>query len=97
MDYTKVNKDVYLQLASVNGQGKYTLTNVTRVYEKYNPLNNVRGDLNGDKVVDVTDVNIMIDMVLGKQAVTTAADLTGDGNVDVADVNALIDIVLGKS
>ena len=56
----------------------------------------VRGDLNGNGTVDVADVNIMIDMVLGKQAPTPAADLNNNGTVDVSDVNALIDIVLGK-
>ena len=56
-----------------------------------------RGDLNGDDSVDVSDVSIMIDMVLGKQEQDlSVADLNGDGNVDVSDVNALIDIVLGK-
>ena len=60
----------------------------------------VRGDLNGDGEVDVTDVDIMIDLVLGKNnpalkpdAVT---DLTGDGQVDVSDVDIIIDLVLGK-
>ena len=57
----------------------------------------VRGDLNNDGVVDVSDVSIMIDMVLGKQTQDlTTADLSGDGNVDVSDVSSLIDIVLGK-
>lgn len=56
----------------------------------------VRGDLNGDGKADVADVNIMIDMVLGKQAPVNAADLNNNGVVDVSDVNLLIDIVLGK-
>ena len=57
----------------------------------------VRGDLNNDDIVDVSDVNIMIDMVLGKQEKDFAlADLTGDGKIDVSDVSILIDIVLGK-
>ena len=57
----------------------------------------VRGDLDGNGIVDIADVNIMIDMVLGKQDVTPAADLDGNGIVDIADVNILIDIVLGKA
>lgn len=54
------------------------------------------GDLNGDDIVDVTDVNIIIDMVLGKRDTTPESDLNGDNQVDVSDVNQLIDIVLGK-
>ena len=59
----------------------------------------VRGDINGDGVVDVSDVNIAIDIVLGKDSNDNyggRADLDGNGIVDVSDVNALIDIVLGK-
>ena len=57
----------------------------------------LRGDLNGDGLVDVSDVNIIIDMVLGKQTPDLAkADLNGDGQVDVTDVSSVIDIVLGK-
>ena len=55
------------------------------------------GDLNNDGQVDVTDVNIMIDMVLGKvETDINLADLDGNNMVDVSDVNAIIDIVLGK-
>ena len=58
-----------------------------------------RGDLNGDGQVDVTDVSIAIDIVLGKDSNDNyggLADLSGDGNVDVTDVSLIIDIVLGK-
>ena len=56
----------------------------------------VRGDVNGDGIVDVTDVNMAIDIVLGKASYKAAADLDSNGLVDVSDVNAIIDIVLGK-
>lgn len=56
------------------------------------------GDLNGDEQVDVSDVDVLIDMVLGKRTGDiTAADLDGNGTIDVADVNLIIDIVLGKT
>ena len=55
-------------------------------------------DLNGDGLVDVSDVNIVIDIVLGKQPreAYPTSDLTGDDIVDVSDVNILIDVVLGR-
>ena len=57
----------------------------------------VWGDLNFDGIVDVTDVSIAIDMVLGKREPDLLlADLDGNGMVDVSDVGMLIDIVLGK-
>ena len=57
-----------------------------------------KGDLNGDGIVDVSDVNLMIDMVLGKSDLNyNTADLNADSTIDVSDVNALIDIVLSKA
>ena len=58
-----------------------------------------RGDLNGDGNVDVSDVSLLIDLILGKDvAVVDGAvtDLDGDGNTDVTDVSLLIDMILGK-
>ncbi len=56
----------------------------------------VTGDVNGDGIVDISDVNTVINMVLGKEDKTDAADVTGDGTVDISDVNAIINIMLGK-
>ncbi len=56
----------------------------------------VIGDINGDGVVDIADVNAVINMMLGKVEAVPAADLNGDGSVDIADVNAVINIMLGK-
>ena len=61
--------------------------------------NLMTGDLNGDGQVDVTDVSLLIDVVLGKNPTLVegaVTDLNNDGNVDVTDVSLLIDIVLGK-
>ena len=56
----------------------------------------VRGDLNGDGFVDVTDLGALINILLGKAQFIPAADLTGDSMVDITDVSRLIDIILGK-
>lgn len=58
-----------------------------------------KGDVNGDGVVDVSDANIVINIILGNDDAANydgRADVTGDGDVDVADVNALINIILGN-
>ena len=57
----------------------------------------VIGDLNDDGKVDVSDVNIAINIILGgtdNEQLKALADLTGDGKVDVSDVNTLINIIL---
>lgn len=56
----------------------------------------VTGDVNGDGTVDVSDVNEVINMILGKAVMDTVADLDGNGTVDVTDVNQIINIILGK-
>ena len=60
----------------------------------------LRGDVNGDGMVDVSDVNIVINIMLGKDSADNydgRAYLTqGDTTVDVSDVNAVINIMLGK-
>ena len=58
-------------------------------------LPSATGDVSGDLQCDVTDVNMVIDMVLGKSPVSWRADFDGNGVVDVADVNRVIDFVLG--
>lgn len=58
------------------------------------------GDVNGDNIVDVEDVNAAINIIL---KVKTPADYPGsaemnnDGTIDVEDVNAIINIILSNS
>ena len=56
----------------------------------------VKGDVNGDGKVDISDVNAVINAVLGKVEVTPTADVTGDNQVDISDVNYIINVMLGK-
>jgi hypothetical protein len=55
----------------------------------------VHGDVNGDREVNIADVNAVIDMILGGSGNTAAADVNGDGEINIADINAVIDIILG--
>ncbi len=54
------------------------------------------GDVTGDGKIDVSDVNMTINMMLGKAEQTAQADVNGDGKVDVSDVNQVINLMLGK-
>ena len=58
-----------------------------------------RGDVNNDGEVDINDVTVLIDVILGKNVEynAQAADCNtdgGDGTTDINDVTALIDFVL---
>lgn len=56
------------------------------------------GDVNGDGVVDIADVNTLINVILGDvdaQTYGRRAYVNDDDVVDIADVNAVINIILG--
>ena len=55
----------------------------------------LRGDVDSDGHVDINDVTLLIDVVLGKNVVYNANEAdcntaTGDGTIDIDDVTALI-------
>ncbi|MCQ2287715.1 MAG: choice-of-anchor J domain-containing protein [Muribaculaceae bacterium] len=59
------------------------------------------GDVNGDKVVDVSDITVLLNVILGKTsgyrpATIGLCDLNGDSTVDTTDLNILVNIILGK-
>ena len=52
--------------------------------------------MNGDGKVNVSDVTMLINMILGITPVDAArADINGDTKVNVSDVTSLINIILG--
>ena len=64
----------------------------------YEVLGTIKGDVNGDGKVNVSDVTALINMILGITTTDqTRADVNGDGKVNVSDVTALINLILGIS
>lgn len=77
--------DLFLYVPG-NGLAAYTLTA------------GVLGDVNGDRAVDIVDVNAVINAMLGRPGADVPDghyDVTGDGLLDVSDVNLIISIMLG--
>lgn len=63
--------------------------------EDPNPL---RGDVDGNGTVNVSDVTELVNMILGITAKNAAvADVDGNGVVNVSDVTELVNIILGVS
>ena len=52
------------------------------------------GDMNGDGILDIEDVTIMISMLLSGEELPSYADLNGDSVVDIDDVVMLISMLL---
>ena len=73
----------------------------TRIMDMYIPINLhelLIGDIDGNKIIDVEDLNCLINILLKNESVgnyTFAnADINRDKVIDVEDVNLLIDILL---
>ena len=58
----------------------------------------INGDVNGDEVVDVDDLNVVINIMVRKANFEDwpAADVDGSGIVDVDDLNHIINIMVHK-
>lgn len=57
----------------------------------------IQGDINGDREVNIADINAVIDIILGSDVsdyVRSRADVNSDGEVNIADINVIIDIIL---
>ena len=57
------------------------------------------GDVHGDGVVDIDDVTMQINVVLGNPVtgfISANADLNGDERIDIDDVTLMINMVLGN-
>ena len=86
------NYNIYGIICKVNGELRFNPV----AFEVYVAPSFLRGDVNNDKTVDVTDVTALIDYVLGNNtdANQQAADCNLDTHVDIDDVTALINFVL---
>ena len=57
----------------------------------------IRGDINGDREVNIADINTVNDIIFGSDVsdyVRSRADVNSDGEVNIADINVIIDIIL---
>ena len=58
------------------------------------------GDVNGDGQVDVSDVNVLVNIILDKESASAYGDRAyvtgGDKLIDIADINLVIEIMLNE-
>ena len=72
------------------GEAQVYITEMTEVAAA-----GLRGDVNDDTFVNISDVTALIDLLLGGGTITNpAADCNQDSNVNISDVTALIDFLL---
>lgn len=80
------------------GEWNFSVDMSTRTLTVTKVQQSIPGDVDGSGVVDVTDVNIVVNIILGKALFSNYpnADVDGTGVVDVTDVNKVVNIILGK-
>ena len=88
-----------IQLWSTSWPTEYPYNNVENLsfINRNHPF--AMGDVNNDGVVDISDVLMVVDHILGKPLLSyhgEYADMNGDGVVDISDVLMVVDLILGK-
>ena len=61
-----------------------------------NDNNGILGDINSDGGINVQDIVMMINMVVGNSNIDLIADINFDGSVDVLDIVLVVNIILGQ-
>ena len=84
-----------------NGSGNEMVVNVYP-YDGYvipgdDPV--VPADVNGDGTLNVTDVTLLVDILLGAATIEDGMtpDVNGDGDLNITDLTSLIDMLLGAN
>ena len=55
------------------------------------------GDINSDNSLDVIDIVLIVNMILGNSEIDlNASDLNNDGELNVVDVVLLVNLILGN-
>ena len=88
VDVTDVNKTSFFEV--ITQTNKYQVRDVTDQYLPY--LDGNKFDVNGDREVNIADVNDVIEMILSHSGGN--GDVNGDGEINISDVNAVIDYIL---
>ena len=90
--------DAYHAVRIASGEYKLTvdLTDMTLTIERVVPDHGYDvGDVNHDHAVNIADVTVLIDHLLGTGTVCEiCADVNGDSAINIADVTSLIDVLL---
>ena len=54
----------------------------------------VLGDMNGDSIINILDVILLVNIILGSDGDTTMGDINMDGSINILDVILLVNVIL---
>ena len=90
LDYDGTFLGSYTLNTGLNWSAKNYITNI--IAENYQQ--SVAGDVNGDQVVNIQDIILIINMILTNDN-DSAGDINADGIVNILDVVQIVNIILG--
>lgn len=93
-----IDKPIMLRFNQTGGHAKQPcyLDDIKLYYKDMWP-EPVKGDVNNDGEVSISDVNVIIAVIQGNNTDSGTlgrADVNGDGEIGLSDINALIDMIL---
>ena len=56
----------------------------------------ILGDINSDGIINILDVILIVNIILGINDIDALADVNGDGNIDVLDIVQVVNIILSN-
>ena len=90
LDYDGTLLDSYTLNSGLNWSAKNYITNV--ISENYQQ--SILGDVNGDDVINVQDIILVVNMILSSDN-SSSGDINSDGIVNVLDIVQLVNLILG--
>jgi len=60
------------------------------------PKQTLKGDVNGDGYVDISDVVALVNAILNDSGFNEACYINSDNTVDISDVVALVNLILNQ-
>ena len=92
--FNPANATLYVPLGS---KSAYQEADYWKEFKEIKEYGTLRGDVNGDGTVTITDVSLMVAYILGQQSddfIAANADVNGDGSITVTDVMETVRIIL---
>ena len=59
-------------------------------------FSSILGDVNGDQVVNILDVIVIVQIVIGEQEENENADLNQDNSIDIIDIVQLVQYIINN-
>ena len=64
-------------------------------YDFFDNTGGLSGDVNGDEIINVLDIILTVNIILGTAEYNQSADINGDTVINVLDIVSLVNLILG--